>query len=315
MLSIVGPGRSGTTVLGNILGEVPGVTNAGEMRWLWRRGLGERRPCGCGLPPAQCPRWSAVLDRMRPTWLPASDDGMAGAVGRVVAAQGEVLARRNRIRAISAAARRDTRWEALRCLRAVTVDLCTALTEVTGAGLVVDTSKQAAVAALYAAVDEVDHYVLYVMRDPRAVAYSWQRPKALPVSGGTATMATMTPATTVGLWWEDALGAELLRRHIPRERWLLLRYEDFVARPRATVDRVLAFVGLTAPAPFVSEDTVELGRNHTISGNPNRFRTGAVRITEDDEWKSRLPVRDRTVITAAALPLLRRYAYPVRITG
>src|SRR3954466_11303605 len=116
VLSIVGPGRSGTTILGNILGEVEGVTNAGELRWLWRRGLAERRPCGCGLPPAECPRWSVVLDDMRRRRLPAAgDDAVAAAVDTVARTQREILARRNRLRAISAAAGRDTAWEALLC--------------------------------------------------------------------------------------------------------------------------------------------------------------------------------------------------------
>ena len=28
-------------------------------------------------------------------------------------------------------------------------------------------------------------------------------------------------------WVENAAGAEVLRRHVPGERWLFLRYEDF----------------------------------------------------------------------------------------
>src|SRR3954452_12149224 len=92
VLSIVGPGRSGTTILGNILGEVEGVTNAGELRWLWRRGLMERRPCGCGLPPAECPRWSAVLDRVGGKPTPdCHADGSPAAVESVLTAQREVL--------------------------------------------------------------------------------------------------------------------------------------------------------------------------------------------------------------------------------
>jgi hypothetical protein len=55
---MVGSARSGTTILDNILGEVPGVANAVEIRWSWRQGLTERMPCGCGLPPVECPRWS-----------------------------------------------------------------------------------------------------------------------------------------------------------------------------------------------------------------------------------------------------------------
>jgi hypothetical protein len=314
VLSIVGPGRSGTTVLGNILGEVSGVTNAGEMRWLWRRGLGERRPCGCGLPPVECPRWSAVLDKMRCTWVPSADDGeLAAAIDGVIRAQREVLARRNRLRAISAAAGGDTRWDALLCMRAVTVDLCRSLAEVTGASLVVDTSKLPHLAALLAGAEEVDHYVLHMMRDPRAVAYSWQRRKDAPVSNGTTGMATMSPIASVGFWLEGCFGAELLRRYVPGDRWLFVRYEDFVARPRQTVDEVLGFVGVPARGPFVTQDRVELGTNHTLAGNPNRFRTGSVRIAEDDEWKSRLARRDRMVIGAAALPMLGRYGYPFRL--
>jgi hypothetical protein len=60
---------------------------------------------------------------------------------------------------------------------------------------------------------------------------------------------------------------------------------------------------------------VELGTNHTLAGNPNRFRTGSVRIAEDDEWQSRLARRDRMVMTSATLPMLLRYGYPVRLVG
>jgi hypothetical protein len=312
VLSIVGPGRSGTTILGNILGEVEGVTNAGELRWLWRRGLLERRPCGCGLPPAQCPRWSAVLDRV---WQQRSLDARAdapAAIGSVLSAQREVLLRRNRVRAIASARQRDTTWEALRCMRDVTALLCTSLAEVTESRLNVETSKLAQLSAPLAGADEIDHYVLHIVRDPRAVAFSWRRPKPLPVSSGHTTMATQGTRTSVGFWTENCVGAEMLRRRVPPHRWLFLRYEDFVANPRPHVERVLDFVSVPADGPFVTGDTVRLGTNHTLAGNPNRFRTGLVRISDDDEWRSRMSPRDQRVIAAATLPFLLRYGYPVR---
>ena len=313
VLSLVGPGRSGTTVLGNILGEVEGVTNAGEVRWLWQRGLLERRPCGCGLPPAECPRWSVVLDRFWWERAPgtAADD-VPAAIGTVLAAQRQVLSRRNRLRVLASADGRDTPWEALRCMRDVTALLCRSLAEVTGSRLVVDTSKLAHQAALLAGSDEIDHYVLHVVRDPRAVAWSWRRPKPLPVSSGRTTMATLSTRTSVGFWTESCVGAALLRRHVPPDRWLFLRYEDFVANPEARIGEVLDFLSLPADGPFVSPDTVRLGTNHTLAGNPNRFRTGPVRISDDDEWRSGMSRRDQRVIAAATLPCLLRYGYPVR---
>jgi hypothetical protein len=93
---------------------------------------------------------------------------------------------------------------------------------------------------------------------------------------------------------------------------MLMRYEDFVQHPKASVDRVLAFLGVSGAGPFVADDTVTLNTNHTLAGNPNRFRTGLVRISEDDEWRSRMARRDRMIIAAAASPLLVRYGYRIR---
>jgi hypothetical protein len=198
-------------------------------------------------------------------------------------------------------------------MRAVTAEVCASLADVTGARLVVDTSKRPDVAALLAGSRRFDHYVLHVVRDPRAVAFSWQRPKPLPLATGIATMATTGVVSSAGVWMESCLGAELLRRRVPADRWHVLRYEDFVADPRGTVEEVLRFVGVPGRAPFVDGTTVRLEANHTLAGNPDRFRTGVVRITEDDEWKSRMPVRDRALTSAACLPLLHRYGYPLRV--
>ena len=58
-----GTGRSGSTVLANVLGEVPGLVSVGEVRFLWERGILQDRLCGCGDHFSDCPFWSKVLDR------------------------------------------------------------------------------------------------------------------------------------------------------------------------------------------------------------------------------------------------------------
>lgn len=63
------------------------------------------------------------------------------------------------------------------------------------------------------------------------------------------------------------------------------------------------------PTPFVGQDTVTLRTNHTVAGNPNRFRTGEVRIVPDDEWRTLMSRSDRLCVEALALPLLKRYGY------
>ena len=82
VLYIAGTGRSGSTVLANILGEVDGVFAAGEVRYLWQRGLKEGRLCGCGLPVRECPVWSKVLALAGELDDPARVDGIVSMLQR-----------------------------------------------------------------------------------------------------------------------------------------------------------------------------------------------------------------------------------------
>jgi hypothetical protein len=90
---------------------------------------------------------------------------------------------------------------------------------------------------------------------------------------------------------------------------MFLRYEDFATEPRAAVSRILAFLGEEAAPPFVDENTVVLGVNHTVAGNPNRFRTGPVTVALDGEWTRRMPRSRRVAVRALTWPLLLRYRY------
>jgi hypothetical protein len=57
-------GRSGSTILDNALGAMDGFFSAGEIRYLWERGVIKGWRCGCGRPVTQCPVWSVVLARV-----------------------------------------------------------------------------------------------------------------------------------------------------------------------------------------------------------------------------------------------------------
>ena len=303
VLSIVGPGRSGTTILASVLGEADGFMSVGELRWLWRRGLLERRSCGCGVPPAECPVWSGIV--------PGVLDGAGTTAEDVAAAQDELSSRRNRLRAIRSSSGGERGWPALDLVRAVTGRLVTGITETTQARVIVDSSKRAQDAAVLAALDDVDHYVLHMVRDPGAVAFSWQRrDKTVRVAGQSRAMATRRLLPSVARWTENSLSAELLRRHLPADRWMFLRYEDFAASPRETIAAVLAFLGENVKPPFSDATTVDLGVNHTVAGNPNRFRTGPVTIALDGEWRTRMPRPRRLAVRALTWPLLLRYGYP-----
>jgi hypothetical protein len=308
VLSIVGEGRSGTTVLAAILGEVEGFFDAGELHWVWGRSLIQQRPCGCGRPPAQCPVWSRVVEGT--FGVPPEDQatGRGGmATGEVVADERELVARRNRFRLLRRADRSGPAWPALDRMRAVTGNLYANLVDVTGARVIVDASKRPEDAAVLAGVSSVDLYVLHIVRDPRAVVFSWSRLKPSP--DGTSVMQRMRPSRIVRDWMESNAGAEVLRRHVPADRWFFSTYEDFAARPRETVREIVAFMREAGEAPFITDDTVVLAANHTLLGNPDRFRTGAVTIAPDERWRSQMPRRQKVGVQVATWPLMRRYGY------
>jgi hypothetical protein len=192
-----------------------------------------------------------------------------------------------------------------------------------GARVIVDSSKVLPYARMLAAVPGLDVRVVHVVRDPRAVAYSWRRVKAAR-DRSTGYMKRLGRREATLFWLVNNLGAELLWRRAP-ERYLRLRYEDFVAQPRDAVSRILRLVGEPIPAiteespadhgsmthPFVGERAVVLRPTHNVWGNPDRFRTGVVELSPDDEWRSSMPRADRRYVTAATWPFLLRYGYPL----
>src|SRR5262245_44764815 len=251
VLYIAGAGRSGSTILDNILGATEGVASVGELRFLWERGILERRLCGCGRPFLECPQWTAILSAA----FPGADlDALAG---RMV----ELQQAGTRARQLPKLLRRRARDRLQRTMSEYLGNLETlyaATAEHLGCTVLVDSSKLPPYGALLGMVPTIDLRVVHLIRDPRATAYSWLRKKALPDRNGTAFMQRQGPVKASGLWalWNRA--ADRLWRAEP-ERYLRVHYESFVRDPRGTVDRILEHAGIPgARTPFVSDREVDL---------------------------------------------------------
>jgi hypothetical protein len=73
----------------------------------------------------------------------------------------------------------------------------------------------------------------------------------------------------------------------------------------------MRFAGLDGEPPVAADGTAWLGVNHTVTGNPDRLKRGAVTIRPDARWATALSERQLAVVTGLALPLLKRYGYPL----
>jgi hypothetical protein len=188
-----------------------------------------------------------------------------------------------------------------------------AIKTVTGSRVIVDSSKEPAHGYAMSLVPGVDFRVVHLIRDPRAAAYSWLKKKPQPDSEEIEHMVRFSPAKSSALWDSWNASAEALWRRTP-ERYLRLRYEDFVADPRRSFERILKLLGEEgAEPPLVGKREVKLGISHTVSGNPNRFDTGAVELRPDHAWISEMTPRDKALVTVLTSPLLYRYGYGVGI--
>ena len=302
VLYIAGSGRSGSTILDNILGEVDGSVSAGEVRFLWERGMREDRTCACGTPFSSCPFWGDVLMRAY---------GGRDAVDpeRMIELLGQGTRARRIPKMIGSPARRHAFVDGLDELSYRLSALYRAIADVSSARVIVDSSKLPTYGMVLDQVPGIDLRVVHLVRDPRATAYSWRRKKALPDTRGGGFMQQQGPLKASALWtlWNTAAGA--FWRNAP-ERYLRLRYEDFVREPRRTLDEICAFVGEeVAGSPFVSDTDVKLTPSHSVAGNPSRFTTGLVTLQPDDEWRTKMRGTDRAVVSAVTWPLLLRHGY------
>jgi hypothetical protein len=303
VLYISGLGRSGSTLLGNILGQIDGFVSVGEIRGIWQHGLILNKVCGCGALFTDCEFWQPILDE--------AFGGMDNVDPWKMTNLRESWARTKHIPFMLVPSGRRLIKRRLAEYLDNLERLYRAVQTITGSRVIVDTSKFPSQGFAVGMVPSVDLHVVHLVRDPRAVAYSWLRKKIQPDPETPEYIAQHSPVGTSLRWIARNLGTELLWRH-SRKRYLLLRYEDFVAEPQKTIRRVLELVQEEAASlPHVAEHEVKLGANHNIWGNPNRFQTGLVRLRPDDEWASRMGLRDKALVTLLTFPLLIRYGYPV----
>jgi hypothetical protein len=303
VLYLGGLGRSGTTLIERVLGELPGVVALGEVVHLWQRDIRDDERCGCGSRFSACAFWTEVGEKAFGGWERAD-------VHRILALR--ELVERTRHIPLLVAARRGDFAALVGEYSEYYAKIYAAAAAVAGASVVIDSSKHSALAHCLRHSSEIDLRVLHVVRDPRGVAYSWTKTVARPETDGAEEMTRYTPARSAVLWNAHNAAFGLLRQRGVSVR--RLRYEDFVAAPRETIDKVAAFVGIDTSAlelDFLRGNTVHLGQSHSAAGNPMRFTTGEVQLRADEAWRRALPPRQRALVGAVCAPLIRAYGYPL----
>lgn len=305
VLFIGGWGRSGSTLLECLIGELGEVTALGEVVHLWERGVRLNERCACGARFNDCPFWREVGDRAFGGWANVDPDRIADLKDSVDRQRRVVhTARRRAPSGVSPLIQEYASY-----YRRV----YDAARAITGARVIVDSSKEIPTALAISHEKAVDLRVVHIVRDSRGVAFSWAKTVVRPESPTGDTMTRYSAAGSTLFWITgNLLPVGLRYRGVPTAR---IRYEDLVDRPEGTLEDLWRLLDLPGRAdlPTTGHNEVELHGSHSVAGNPMRFKRGITQIRRDDQWRTNMSLRDRALVTALSFPMLLRFGYSLRV--
>jgi hypothetical protein len=235
VIYVIGAHRSGSTVLGVTLGNCDGVFFAGELHsWLTRKGV----PSFGGEAGARL--WHAIAEE-----VPDAEE-LFGHETQLTLDRSSVIYRPHK-------------WLRRRRLRGpyrrIYEDLYRAIARQTGSSQIVDTSHYPLRAIELQALDGIELYLLFLVRDPQGVVDSFDARH----SDSPSKPAFVTNAQ---LWVTHLLALRAFARQ-PRERRMFVRHEDFLADPAGVLGQILTRTGSSAPIP----DLTALRTGSPLQGN------------------------------------------------
>ncbi len=299
VIYIAGYGRSGSTILDIILDQSSEVFGAGEVTTLARHVWSGNEYCACGAPIRDCPVWSAIVDQ----WLDGHD---ASLIERYSVLQHKFESITGSLRLLLGIASRKEFSE----YAEHTSRLFNAIAAVTGATAVIDSSKLPGRAHALARVTDIDLYVIHLVRDGRAVAWSLLQRYDRDVKAGL--QKAIRPKSTVrtSLRWAIINAAtEWLCRRLGPDRSTRVCYENVTTEPAATLQSLGVSIGIDLDRTGTALERCEPIRpGHQMAGNRLRMK-GETRLIQDSSWRIRMPAGKQATVSWLCGWMLQRYGY------
>jgi hypothetical protein len=315
------------------------VFSAGELREIWQRGLMDNGYCGCRRRFRECPFWCEVGQAAFGGWETLDLEAMV-AMRRILDRPSSFAANPPG-RRLGHRGRRASGGDVARYVSALQ-SLLEGIRAVSGADVIADSSKSSTHARLLQRIPELDLRLVRLLRDSRAVVFSWQRGawdsrsdvearyQPLELQGEAAEELPMplgpshrqrrggepklrAPGASLRWLASNVAAGRLASDRVPS---IVVKYEELVSRPKQSLTSILELAGLPVEAEdlsFVQEDSVVIRPNHTVFGsNRLRFFSSTLPLHLDNERRHSMRRRDRMATAAMTFPLLLRHGYPLR---
>jgi len=295
---------SGSTLLAMLLGSQREAVTIGEMR---APAIGDPDAyiCSCGEPIKKCSFWVKVNAAMARRGVPDFDitearisihDSRSRYVQRLLnpMPHGPLLeAVRTTALALSPS------WPAhLREVHQRNTALVESLREVTGARIVIDSSKISLHLKYLLRCPALNMKIIRLVRDGRAVTNS-----AL-VRGLKRDTRQESVAAAALSWRRNNEASEVVLEGLPKSESIFLQYEELCREPEATLRRICEFLGMDT-REIVLDFRV---KTQHVLGNDMRLKSGSD-IRLDERWRTALSQEDLEIFDEVAGEMNRKYGY------
>lgn len=294
---IAGDGRSGSTLLDRLIGAYPGVFSCGELGNLLQSTTSLDQLCACGSRARECDFWRSVLARWSlavPDFTEREYRGLQRRYERL-----RSLLRPFGNQELSADDPRFARYTEY------TLALFEAIADLSGAAVIVDSSKSPARALALSRMPGLEVNMLHLVRDVRGVAYSLRKLDASLAKRGVK-VPHRANLRFAGTWALVNYFCERVMPRIPGPN-LFARYEDYTKDPDGMLSAIAALIGRDRIAYAAGADYL-LTQGHQVAGNDARMRP-VRHITTDETWRSQFSFIMQKGLYLLVLPMMLRYRY------
>jgi len=280
---IAGTGRCGSTILDMVIGQIDSAISVGELRYLWKRGIGENRLLGTGEPFRENTHWEKIIGELYDVenlFTKALEiEGLESSL-RIremlgVKTESKICSLKDRVARYADELKK----------------LLLSISNEFDSQFIVDSSKMPMHGFALAQIPNIDLRVIHLVRDRNAVVHSWGTSKFDKGKNGMMSTQSVWKASVewvlINRWIERYLGDG----SVP---YLKVSYTEFSSSPVLSIDKILKFIGEDpANNPLEKNNSFNMLPTPSISGNPSRFSTGRIVIKEDSRWLRDMSISKR----------------------
>lgn len=319
LVYILAASHSGSTLLAMLLGAHPDVCTVGELK-LSNMGDIERYRCGCGEPIKLCRFWQDVYYSMRQKGfefdLNSAGTNIFKSDNLMIKRLLKPLHRGPFLEAIrDAALALHPEWHKHRKMTEKNNSaLVSTICEISGAKIVVDSSKVGLRLKYLLKDPELDIRVLRLIRDGRGVTLTYVDPLSFADAkdpsrraggfGGNRDNECLSVADAANEWKRCNEEAEAVLATMDSSKYMEVRYDKLCSDPKTTLENICRFLEID-PLKVVLDFRSK--KQHVV-GNGMRLDATS-EITCDERWREHLTREQLEQFNRVAGKMNRKYGY------